>query len=325
MLYTLTNISLRDSVDLDPYLVAAVRAAPTAILLLPVVGWIALRAKTEKVRVRFGHRSILQYIAASLFAQFFGNAAFQKALQRIGLAASVPITLGVLIVAGAILGALWLKEPVGKNKILAMITLMIAVIILSLPQQSGQPDPPSIDATVAQSDLPTATLPTLGTDDVDAHRQQSTDVIVGSFWAALSGLAYSCLGVTMRQSLQSGTRASTLMFISGLIGVLTLAPYCVATLGVETIAATSSSQWGTMIAAGVLNLSAFIAITTALKMLPVVAVNLINSSQVAMAAIAAVILFHEPITLQLGIGISMTFVGLLILARRTRAPIIITD
>lgn len=288
--------------ELDAYLVAAVRATPTAVMLGPFVGWMWLRKKTQagqsqSRQSRNRRRAVLQYIAASVFAQFFGNAAFQKALERIGLAASVPITLGVLIVVGAILGVVLLKEPVSKNKVLAMITLIIAVVVLSLPTQSSH----------------------------DSVRHQAIDVIVGSLWAAVAGFAYSFLGVTMRQSLQLGNRASTLMFLSGVTGMVLLWPYCVATLGIATIVATSPSQWAIMATAGIFNLIAFIAITTSLKLMPVTAVNLINASQVAMAAVAGVILFQEPVTLHLGIGIFLTIVGLMILVRRTRAPIVITD
>ena len=349
VLYTLTNIALRHCVAIDAYLVAAVKATPTVIALGPIVGWMTLRKDSQNTistdaaadsptpigpRQATHHRRILQFIAASFLAQFFGNAAFQKALERIGLAASVPITLGVLIVGGAILGALLLKEPVSRNKVIAMVTLIIAVTVLSLPNASDPPDSrspsPSRATSVTLDDAPapdTARSRQGRVGDVLSvnANQRAFDVVIGSLWAALSGLAYSFFGVTMRQSLQTGIHSSTLMLISGVTGTATLWPYCFATIGAESLLAINGAQWGTMAAAGFLNLSAFIAITAALKLLPVVAVNLINASQVAMAAVAGVILFGEPMTVQLGVGILLTLIGLMILARRTRAPIVITD
>ncbi|MCA9138537.1 MAG: DMT family transporter [Planctomycetales bacterium] len=243
-------------------------------------------------------------MTASFLAQFFGNAAFQKALEHIGLAASVPITLGVLIVGGAVLGAVLLKEPVGARKMLAMATLILAVIVLSLPHQMPPGDSPNA-AAIKSAD--------------------AANIVIGSLWAALSGLAYSFFGVTLRQTLQTGIPARNLMFISGLTGTITLWGYCFATLGLQTISGTSPTQWAIMVTAGFCNFSAFVAITTALRLLPVVAVNLINASQVAMAAVAGVAFFGEPITAPLFIGIMLTLAGLMILARRTRAPIVITD
>ncbi|WP_372897330.1 DMT family transporter [Stieleria sp.] len=260
-----------------------------------------------------------QFILASFLAQFFGNAAFQKALERIGLAASVPITLGVLIVGGAILGAVLLKEPVGRRKVIAMITLIVAVVVLSLPDR--RVNEPLNDSLSANTETIAAAEPDLPEPD----QPEPIDLVVGSLWAAVSGLAYAFFGVTMRQTLQTGVPARNLMLISGVTGSVALWGFCFATLGPAAILSTSPSQWMLMVTAGCLNFSAFVAITTSLRLLPVVAVNLINASQVAMAGVAGVILFDEPITTRLAVGIALTFVGLIILARRTRAPIVITD
>ncbi len=304
VLYTMTNIALRDCIALDAYLVSAVKASPTVVVLGPLVGWMLTRPESlTRPRAR-----MKQFIAASFVAQFFGNAAFQKALECIGLAASVPITLGVLIVGGAILGAVLLGEPVGRQKIAAMILLITAVVVLSIPRTDGG----SVELSQAGSLTTSGSLVT-------------ADVLVGSMWAAVSGLAYSFFGVTLRQNLQSGMKATTLMFISGLVGTVTLWVYCFFTLGTDGLNTVSSGQWNIMIIGGICNFSAFIALTTSLRLLPLVAVNLINASQVAMAAIAGVLLFNEEVTVQLVGGILLTLAGLIVLARRTRATIVITD
>ena len=333
VLYTLTNIALRNCVDVDAYLVSAVKAAPTVFVLGPLVGWLSIRPTASRPssasRSRSAFRRLPQFVLASFLAQFFGNAAFQKALERIGLAASVPITLGVLIVGGAILGAVLLKEPVGRRKVIAMITLIVAVVVLSLPDRPvAEPINVPLNAnaeTIAASE-PTLPEPTLPEPTLpEPTLPEPIDLVVGSLWAAVSGLAYAFFGVSMRQTLQTGIPARNLMLISGVTGSVALWAFCFATLGTATITSTSPTQWMLMVTAGCLNFSAFVAITTALRLLPVVAVNLINASQVAMAGVAGVILFDEPITTRLALGIALTFVGLIILARRTRAPIVITD
>ena len=109
------------------------------------------------------------------------------------------------------------------------------------------------------------------------------------------------------------------MFISGVVGTLSLWAVTLANSGLASLAVVNSSQWLMMAAAGALNFSAFVALSVSLKALPVVAVNLINASQVAMAAIAGVIIFSEPVTWPLSLGIVLTFAGLLVLANR-RSP-----
>lgn len=301
VLYTLANIALRKCVGLDAYLVSAVKAAPTVLCLAPIVAFHlsgSSPAESERRPHSLRRHPLWQFLVASFFAQFYGNVAFQKALGYIGLAASVPITLGTLIVGGAVLGAILLGEPVGRRKPIAMVTLILAVVVLSLPR--------------SESALPDIAVSASG-------------VLLGSVWAAISGLSYSFFGVTMRRTLHRGFKASQLMFISGLTGTVTLWAYTFVTVGGRVVGETTLSQWQMMSAAGMFNFLAFVAITSALRHLPVVAVNLINASQVAMAAVAGVFLFEEPITVALMIGISLTFVGLLILAKRTRAVVMTTD
>ncbi|MEL6109452.1 MAG: DMT family transporter [Planctomycetota bacterium] len=283
VLYSLTNIALRVSADVDPYLVSAVKATPTVLVLGPFLAFVAIRGgRVLATRERFP-----QFLLASFLAQVVGNVGFQRALAHIGLAASVPITLGSIIIGGAVLGLWLLKEPVGKRKLFAMAMLIASVVVLSLTPGGG-------------SD--TAITP--------------TDVLKGSFWAALSGFSYSFFGVTARQLLQNGVRASTTMFVSGSVGFIVLWSYSLLGLSAEAFEATTSRAWLFMSLAGVLNFAAFIGITVSLRLLPVVAVNLINASQVAMAAVAGVLIFDEPLTTSLILGILLTLSGLILLAGR---------
>ncbi len=290
MFYTAANVALRKCVGVDPFLVAAVKAVPTVIVLGPLLGWMLFRGMT----LMTSGRMIPRFIVVALIGQFVGNAAFQVALEVIGLAASVPITLGVLIIGGAVLGRIVLGEPVRVTTIVAITTLIAAIVILSSPGES--------------------TMPPESTSELSP--------LVGAFCAAASGAAYALFGVVMRQTMNGGVTATLTMFISGLVGTISLWSFTVLHLGPETIAMTEPDQWIIMASAGVLNFAAFVALSYALKALPVVAVNLINASQVAMAAVAGVMIFSEPVTNSLLAGIALTFLGLLILAigRKKKSP-----
>ncbi|MDA8744452.1 DMT family transporter [Rubripirellula amarantea] len=282
ILYTAANVALRQSVGVDPFLVAAVKAVPTVLFLGPFLVWLVARGK----KLMTSSRMIVRFLIVALVGQFVGNAAFQVALEVIGLAISVPITLGVLIIGGAILGRIVLGEPVRINKVIAIVILISAIVILSLPSAGERP--------LASS----STLP----------------IWVGALCAAASGAAYSLFGVVMRQTMHSGVSASLTMFLSGAVGVLSLWTFVLTRIELSDFNAIATEQWVVMSAAGLLNFSAFIAMSLSLKALPVVAVNLINASQVAMAALAGVILFAEPITAALVSGVTLTFAGLLVLA-----------
>ncbi|MCG8650180.1 MAG: DMT family transporter [Pirellulales bacterium] len=287
LLYTMANTALRHCVDVDPFLVSAVKAVPTVVILTPLLLWML---GTHQA-LATSYKTAPKFVVASFIGQLVGNGAFQIALGIIGLAASVPITLGVMIIGGAILGRLMLREPVSPRTLFAMITLIGAVVVLSLP---GATEPP---------------------------RQSSTSLPlwVGALCAAASGAAYAFFGASMRQTLIGGMSAPATMFISGVVGTLSLWTITMFRLGSEPLAMISIQQWVVMVAAGTFNFVAFAALSLALKALPVVAVNLINASQVAMAAVAGVMLFAEPITTPLMIGITLTFAGLIILASRRSA------
>jgi drug/metabolite transporter (DMT)-like permease len=285
--YTLANIALRSCVEVDPFLVSAGKAAPTVILLGPFLAWMFARGD----RIATSTKMVPRFILASLLGQIVGNAAFQIALGVIGLAASVPITLGVLIIGSAILGRVFLSEPVRANTVISMVTLIVAVVFLSLP--GSEP------ASSATSSLP---------------------VWAGALCAAASGAAYSVFGVAMRQALTGGMSATLTMFISGVVGSIALWAIVFSWIGVVPLSSITIAQWGMMSAAGVCNLSAFAALSASLKSLPVVAVNLINATQVAMAAVAGVLLFAEPVTFWLVAGILLTFIGLMVLAGGRKPP-----
>ena len=103
-----------------------------------------------------------------------------------------------------------------------------------------------------------------------------------------------------------------------MVGTIALWSTTLLRIGVGPLETITIEQWGVMAAAGAFNFSAFVALAVALKSLPVVAVNLINASQVALAAVAGVLLFAEPVTGPLIAGIMLTFVGLIMLAKRRR-------
>jgi drug/metabolite transporter (DMT)-like permease len=286
LFYTLANIALRQCVGTDPFLVSAVKAAPTVIFLGPLLIWMASTRRTIATSYVMAPR----FVVASFFGQLIGNGAFQIALGVIGLAASVPITLGVLIIGSAVLGRILLGEPVNSRTISAMVILILAVIMLSLPGASEATD---------RSTMP---MP----------------LWAGALCAAASGAAYAFFGVAMRQALTGGISPPATMFISGTVGTIALWSVTLMRLGIDSLTVVSWEQWAVMTAAGIFNFTAFAALSLSLKALPVVAVNLINASQVAMAAIAGIVLFAEPATVPLIIGIALTFFGLLVLASRRR-------
>ena len=119
--YTASNIALRQSVGVDPFLVTAIKAYPMVMMLAPYVLWMLISRQT----IATSGKMLPRFVAASFLAHFVGNACFQFALGVIGLAAAVPITLGVIIVGGAIVARIILSEPVRPRTMLSMIVISL--------------------------------------------------------------------------------------------------------------------------------------------------------------------------------------------------------
>jgi drug/metabolite transporter (DMT)-like permease len=68
-----------------------------------------------------------------------------------------------------------------------------------------------------------------------------------------------------------------------------------------------------MLLAGLFNAIAFLAITKAFQLASVVYVNAVNATQAAMAAIAGILFFNEAESAELGLGVLLTVVGLLLM------------
>lgn len=284
--YTLSNIALRQSVSVDSFFVAAMKSGPTIVFLTPYL----LAVKWSGRPVVASRHLIPRFMVVCLIGQVGGNGSFQLALSQIGLAATVPITLGSLLIGSAFLGRLILGESVQRRTAIAIAVLILAVVLLS---QSGNPSAEGLSA--------------------DALRWEQ---ITGALFAVASGISFAIFSTTMRLSMQQGLQSATAMWISGAVGTTALLLIVALRGAFDSLGNLPMELWRSMILAGVFNFIAFVAITTAMRVLPIVAVHLLNASQVAMAATAGVIMFDEPPTRQLVIGIALTMAGLLILATK---------
>ena len=290
VLYTAANVQLRRSVGVDPFLVAAVKSVPTTLGIVPAVLWMLARRQPLATDYSMATR----FAAVALLGQFVGNAAFQVALEHITLAVAVPITLGTLIIGGGLLGWRYLGEPIGRARAVSMVLLITAVGVLSMGDNQT-------NASVTGEQ---ATGPPV--------------VWWGAACAVASGAAYSLFGVTMRRTLQSGMSLPVTMLISGVVGMVSLWGYCGVRLGTAYFHTITDHQWWVMSTAGAFNFAAFAALSAALQRLPVVAVNLINASQVAMATLAGVWLFDESLNGSVYAGVLLTVAGLLVLTAGRR-------
>ncbi len=287
--YTLANIALRYSArpgDFDWAVWVTVHKAVPATLLT----WGLVLRNVYLGRPALPDRHlILLMVATGLMMQFGGNIPMQWALGTIGLAMTVPITFAFILISGAVFSRFFLGESITPRMVLALLTLIIAVSLLSI-----------------------------GAGEASRQIFQASSflaVAVGFGMAVLAGVSFGICGVVIRRQVRnlpvSGTLVllSTVSLVGGGVLVLTRMPW-------EALMATTPTEVLVMQLAGVFNAAAFYSIGIALSCLQVNQVNMINTTQIAMATVAGVLFFAEPLTTWLVSGVLLTIIGLYLMDRQ---------
>ena len=288
MIYTAANGFLRAVSECDPIWVSAVKAISTAALMTPLL-ILSLRRGAGFPPLRIW----LAIAAGSLCGQLGGNISFQYALGQVGLALTVPLSLGGMIVGATILSRFFLHEKISPTSALSVAVLLLSIGVLSLGAEEAR-------------------LKVL--ERATSHPWQLT---IGVVAATFSGLAYGVLNVIIRFSTQRGaTLPVTLMTVS-VMGLISLNLLSLQRIGVEGMLQTSLRDLLMMLLAGVCNAVAFVSLTRCLQLTSVVYTNALNAAQAALAAIAGVLIFREPASTALAAGVALTVLGLAILTRKS--------
>ena len=289
--YTAANVFLRSLVQCDAIWVSAMKASPLVVLAGP---W--LLVQLARGRETAPPRRVLVTLAlAALVGQLGGNVSFQWSLGVLGMALSVPLCLGTLILSGAVLGRVILREPLTVRILISTAILVTAIAVLSLGAGEAQ-------QAVADT-IPTAEPATFW------------HLAAGVAAAGLSGVAYAILGVVIRHGVKGQASLPVTLLTVGLVGVFSLGSLAVWRIGWEGMGATTRQDLVLMLMAGLCNAAAFLALANALKITNVVYVNALNSTQAAMAAVAGILLFQEALSGQLTLGILLTVIGLVLMSR----------
>ncbi len=287
--YTLANVFLRKlATETEFVVVVFMKALTTACIFVPWLVFIA----SQGIRTLPRGKYLWIMLFASIQTQIIGNCGHQISLGVIGLAIGVPIYMGSLVASSALLGRLVLKERVKPLVAVSLAVLILSVILLSL---GGKVAGQSLQLE-QQSSL--AGLP----------------YIVGVMAAVGVGIAFAILGVCIRYVLRSGVPAQTPLVFVSVSGTAIFGTVLLLRDGLEVFNQHETVSWLMMLGAGLCNAIAFYCLSWSLKLLPVIYVNAINVSQVAMAGAIGVCLFFEPLSVWLSTGLVIMIIGFGMLA-----------
>ena len=281
--YTAANICLRKlaALEADEMLAVGVKELVTVVVVGPYLLSRAVRGE----RVLPARRILFILTAAAVAVQFGGNLPVQWAFGVVGLAVTMPAVFGTMLMAAAAFGFFFLGERVSRRSIAAIALLIGSVALLNM-----------------------------GADE--AYRSLSRPmVLLGVGAGCLGGVMFAVLSTTVRFTAMARVPVSTIVFVTTLVGVLSLGSLSIWRLGPSGLMDTRPDQWTWMVAAGACNLVAFLAITKGLQFTTVVHANVLNASQVAMGAIAGIGLFSESWNFWLLGGVLLTMVGVVLVGQ----------
>lgn len=291
--YAVTNILLRElAQDTNAALVTCMKAVPTFFLACAMIG--ADLARRQFVMP--AANTVLMLVTTALIVQFAGNLALQGAFGMIGLALTIPLSFGTLIVASAVMGRVWLLEPITSRMLLSMTLLVISIALLTLGAEESTGLPAASGGAIAPS----------------------WSIAMGVLLACVSGVAYSLIAVVIRSATRQ-TSVAVILLVVSVVGIATLAPTAIAQMGLAELWQTKPTTWGYMLLAGSCNAAGFYTLGKSLQLISVVHANLLNASQVAIAAVSGILLFGEPSNWAMMLGLVIGIVGLVVIRDESRA------
>ena len=285
--YSAANVALRQLAE-DKSFDWALFVTATKATGAASVAWILIATGFARGENLLPPRRYLPSLLLAAFCtQVVGNLVFQYTLTLGGLAITMPLVFSAIILSAATFGWIFLGERVTPLLVAAAATLIGAIVVLSF----------GADAAAR-----------------DAAGEQAPQTLWVIVLSLVAGTGYGATGVCIRHARVGGVSAAGSLVLISSSGLFGLGALAVWRLGPTRILATSPESIGWMAMASASTAAAFFSLAYAYRVLPVVRVNLINSSQSAICAIAGVALFLEPATSWLVTGTVLTVVGLVLVA-----------
>ncbi|MFN3149553.1 DMT family transporter [Bremerella sp.] len=287
--YSLANICLRWLTNLDPIWVSFFKAIPTVVLFAPIAIWQVRTGRSPLPKAS----SVFILIGAAIISQLFGNAMLQWSFGVVGVAMSVPLCLGTMIVVGVFISKWLLDESLTRWQRWGTGSLVLALFTLSLAGRGA------VQSVVEDT---------------------SGWLLIGAGIVApmLAGISYAFLSVAIRRGVSGEVSMFMTTSLICAVGIVVLGPLSLFTTGLEEIALTTWSQYGVLLIAGLLNAAAFVALTLSFRYAPIIIGNAANSLQNALSALAGVILFHEAYSINLIFGVLLTVLGVVMMGLKER-------
>jgi drug/metabolite transporter (DMT)-like permease len=279
--YALNHIFLRVALrgyDLDNMVGATAQAVPT-LALTAVVGWAVKRSDRGKVPP-WGDRLLALGLVGSGLLLFVVSVPLLFGAFRLGgVLVTSPVT-GTQVLWGALLAALLLRQPFNRTMAAGMVVSVVGIVLLTIGQSSGMELAPTWWLAVP--------------------------------YALGAALCWALSGVMLTHAMHRGVDRFQALAVVVATGIVTLNLYLLLTGRVRLYGSTPLPVLLSAMAAGVFNMIALVAITSAFALTSVASASALNSLQVGLAPLLAWIFLGEGLNGRMAGGIVLILVGVLV-------------
>lgn len=290
--YATVNALLRSvAADVDPFAGSLIRQLP--LLVIATTALIILRPAALRPRsVDFiGARMIALLMVAGSISFLVGNVLLFSGLNWVGLAIATAASQGGIVLGGALVSTLVLREPPNRWQLAGIIIVAIGLAVIAAPALAG------------------ATVDGLA--------------IVGFLLAFGAGVCYTISNAASRTVQRRPRTFITALAMTNLGGILALVIAVAIRSGGrfdQVYSALSGAQILVLLLAGTVNAVALGSITLAVRFTTVTAVSALSSLVIVFGIVIAWIIFREQIAVAVFIGAAIIILGVLIAQRRPPAP-----
>ena len=141
-------------------------------------------------------------------------------------------------------------------------------------------------------------------------------IAVAVLTAMSAGASYGVGTAIYRRRVANRLTTEQALSIVTLTGMISTGAIAFVRVGLDGALATPPIVVLAMLAAGVANAVALTMISKALQYIAVAKANAINATQIALSALAGLLIFAEPVTALVLIGLGLTIAGLLSIGRQ---------
>jgi drug/metabolite transporter (DMT)-like permease len=282
--YALNHVFLGVAVrghEINNVVVSSLQGMPTFLFAL-AVGWGTKRRNADAVSPLDDWRLALALAGTGLLLFAVANPLFFAALEAGGVLITSPV-IGTQVLWGALLAALFLRQPFNRAMACGMLASLGGVFLLGLGQSGG----------VALSPTWWLAVP----------------------YATGTALCWSLASVLMTYAMRRSVDRFQALTIIQLTGIVLLNAYLLLMGDIGLYVTTSPVLLLDVLVAGLFSMVALISLTSALALTSVASASTLSSLQVGLAPLIAWAFVGEEMNGLMGVGILLILAGVIVVQR----------